>query len=195
MRWFIIGTIALSPLAFIACDRPISIVDPPLVPDYHASPCAVISGVEVAFNARDKMLCEDLLAADGFTFHFNPRDVGSEVNGYVIPPAWTYAEFTDAAARIYEEAYSLSLFADTNEVGTPPASASEYTAGSVNVDLLFLPGENQVYRVDTGYCRFHFHKDAAGNWHLVTWRDFTEAAEPAAPVEVTSLGRVLAYYH
>jgi len=160
------------------------------------SPDHVLTNVEMSFNERDHGLLKYSLDHDAFVFYFNPADVGEEINGYIIPMSWTYAEFYQACGNMFEEAYDISM--QIPPIGEPPADATEYTAFNVTINFLCMTDEANGYRADKGYCNFKFKKyieNGKGRWRLVQWWDYTMSFDESGRAEPASFGRVLALYY
>ena len=187
----------LAPAFFGACGDE----EPPPGPQpvVMNTPAAVLENVEYSWDHRDIDLFKATLSTN-FVFYFNPNDVGSEVNGYIIPTSWNYQEMTTAVGNMLAEVYSVSLRIPTENVGTPPSGATTYEVDNVNISFLLYVTEDDGFKVDSGYCNFEFEKylgaDEKYYWRLTKWRDFTAQSymASAAGVTPTSLGKVLALY-
>jgi hypothetical protein len=164
------------------------------------SPRAVLVNVVSAFNRRDINLLKAMLS-DGFTFYFDPDDVGQNPPGseYKVPVSWTDFDFKTAVRNMFKGAYSISLAIPTASVGEPDPNATTYKAHNINIRLLVMVDGINGYIADNGYCNFAFERyDGAGGkklWRLTKWWDNTAITYDANPgVSPASLGRILALY-
>lgn len=184
----ILATAVLS-AAFLSCGEEEE-APAPRVPDY-SSPNAVLNTIAKAFNHGRLDWLDDALTTD-FTFYFDPDDVGDVVNGYVIPPSWTYAEFKTACENMFAEAYSINF--GLGEAGVPAEGVTEYKAEGVQLYCVVYIDPRTVYRT-TYYCHedFLFVKQASGSWRVARWWDF--AGPFSGDVEPPSFGKILALFY
>lgn len=70
------------------------------------SPENRISNVELAFNGPDVNLRKAAPAPD-VIFYFSPAAVGRGVNGYAVPPSWTYDDFPRALGNVFKTAHQI----------------------------------------------------------------------------------------
>jgi len=113
-----------------------------------------------------------------YVFYFDPDDVGSLVGQYVIPVFWTYEEDWTATQNMFNQAYSITFeipilnSQDAETFGIP--DGDQFTKNNVSISLLLMVDEVNGY-IAQGFCDFTFAKNAAGQWHLIEWKDFTAA--------------------
>jgi hypothetical protein len=191
MRRVLLITLALTILPGTACKE---VVDPGPQPDYTAdTPEECIYNLELSFNTRDIALYESILSPN-FTFYFNPTDVGSDVNGYVIPSSWGYEDDWISTDNMFTEAYEITMELPEGDVGDPPADATTYTASNISISLLVMIDADNGYIANKGTCEFTFEKvrnDDGVYWVIKDWRDFTYAKKGS---ESTSLGEIKAAF-
>jgi len=140
------------------------------------TPKGTLKTIEWAYNNRNIENYKNALKGDEFVFYFNPLDVGSEVNGYIIPESWTYTEDWRATNNMFERAYDIDLVITTEGIGAPAPGATEFEAKYVSIDLTVMTNESNGYRAYKGYCNFKFKNtgtEEEPKWRLVGWWDFT----------------------
>lgn len=162
-----------------------------------SSPVNVLKNVELSFDRRDANLLSAMLGP-GFVFHFDPRDVGRDIGGYIIPESWPYDEFREAAANLFSRAHSINLTIDVGHVGEPAPGKKSYSAPDIETSLLVMVDESSGLLGDgSGDYEFEIYQSKTGGefWHLTTWADQRYRGGDAAPAnEVASVGIILAYY-
>ena len=147
--------------------------------------------LEVSFNQRDIQLYKQCLSPN-FTFLFNPSDVGTEADGYVIPEAWGYEDDWTAMQNMFNEAYDISFAIAENDIGDPEEGATTYLAEDIPINLLVMIDTENGFLAQ-GACDFTFDTyESNGDtyWRIRNWRDGTavKTTEPA------SLGKIKAYF-
>jgi hypothetical protein len=101
---------------------------------------------------------------------------------------------------MFENAHSISLRINKDNVGAPGENENTYRAENVTINLLVMIDELNGFRAgDFGYCNFEFERyEAQGGqklWRLTHWWDRTaQSYDTAAGGTPASLGRVLALY-
>jgi hypothetical protein len=198
MRKTIILATALALLA-LSCGEEEGVTRPP--PPPLNLPADALDAVEISFNQRDIELLKKCLDPD-FVFYFDPDDVGQNPPGkptYNIPTSWSYTEFWSVANRMFNMAYSISLYIPASQIGTPRPGENKYKAEDVSISLLVMVDEYNGFIADGGYCDFAFetyYKEQKQKlWRLTGWWDFTSVYADETPgLEPTSLGKILAMY-
>ncbi len=170
----IVGALAAAGCIFGADDPSTGGGEDPVVPD---SPSDVIYNLEIAYNTRDINLYKQCLSPQ-FTFYFNQSDVGTDVNGYIIPTSWGYEEDWDATGNMFTLAYDIAMQLPENSIPEPPDGATTFTADNITVSLLVMVDENNGYIANKGTLEFTFETYVSGGntyWRIRDWRDFTYA--------------------
>jgi hypothetical protein len=174
----------------------------PVAPDptyYGATPSRCIYYLELAFNDRDISIFEIQLAPD-FTFYFNPNDIGSDVNGYIIPASWGYEYIRRAIwnmVRPYDEggAYEITMSLAEGDIDDPPEGDTTHTASNIAINLLVMIDPDNGFIANYGTLMFVFEKTAHESedyWRITEWREFTYSAKGT---ESSSLGKIFAYFY
>jgi hypothetical protein len=191
-----IGLIVIAFLA-LACGE--EEVTGPQEPDRYmpTSPANVLKNVELAFDNRDINLLTAMLSTE-FVFYFDPRDVGRNIGGYIIPESWSYDEFRDAAANLFSRAYSINLTIDVGHVGEPAPGKKSYNAPDVKTSLLVMVDDVSGFLGEGfGDYGFEIYRGKTGRefWRLIKWADHRYRGGDASPAnKVASVGIILAYY-
>lgn len=193
------GLVALA-LGVLSCGGPEGLSSGPDTPMLEPTdPKYVLFNVNVGFEERGRKILKANLC-DDFVFHFDPEDVGANVNGYIIPASWTLDEFYAATENIFAGAYVIDCTLSYRGIGTPGPGETEFRAEDVSLSFRVHVDENNGYRTYGGYCDFEFRGYAPGDgktyWRVSRWWDRTYV-EPPGDYElvVTTLGRILAMYH
>jgi hypothetical protein len=180
----VIGLVFGAMLSFTACDDA-GTTTPPL----GNTPAQILEALERAFQERDAELLDGLLDY-GFTFHFDPRDVGTEVGDYTIPDSWDEEDFLAVCGNMITEAYSIDISIITSQVDDPDEGITEFTATDVQVRLLVMIDAVSGCLAQ-GFCDFGFvNDDSAGydDWTIIDWWDRTSEG-------LWSLGLILVQYY
>jgi hypothetical protein len=82
------------------------------------SPADVLELVQESFNTRAVSVLDGVLS-DDFTFYFDPRDVGDDVGGFVIPASWGRDDHMAACENMLSQIYSIDFNINTTDVGDP----------------------------------------------------------------------------
>jgi hypothetical protein len=190
----------LATLAFVGCGKTVINGDDPPVPEY-TSPAMVLKAVQISFNQSNIYYLEKSLSPE-FIFYFDPRDVGMSPPGgrYIIPASWSYDDFTKAANRMLNTAYSISLFVPVEPLRQPGENETTYRAENVTISLLVMVDEVNGFMIDKGYCNFafeaYYNERKEKRWRLTGWWDHTSGGyDERTGVAPGSLGRVLALYY
>ena len=170
MKRLLLSLIVIALFA-VGCDNDDVTINPPLVllPD---TPTNVAYFLELSFNYRDINLYKQCLSP-GFTFHFNPADVGTEVDGYVIPETWSYEEDWRATQNMFTRAYDIAFQIDEAGIGSPAEGDTNYTAENIAVSLTVMIDENNgLLGQGTGDFTFETY-DSNGDtyWRITDWWD------------------------
>jgi hypothetical protein len=190
----------LAALAFAGCGKTVINGDDPPIPEY-TSPATVLKAVQISFNQSNIYYLEQSLSPE-FIFYLDRRDVGSSPPGgrYVIPASWSYDDFTEAANRMLNMAYSISLFVPVGPLREPGENETTYRAEDVTISLLVMVDEVDGFIIDKGYCDFafeaYYNERKEKRWRLTGWWDFTsEFLDEYTGVAPGSLGKLLALYY
>jgi hypothetical protein len=154
-------------------------------------PKYVLANVELAFNRGDEQLLSDCLA-DGFTFYFDPSDVGEEVNGYVVPASWSRKEFLRATGNMFARTHEISLNNHWKSIGSPEPGETSYLAANVALEIAVMVDRINGYASNDGTCNYEFAKDASRKWHLAKWWDRSRECGCIGP---KTFGLILAGYY
>ena len=128
MKRIILIPLSLTIRLGVACKE---LTAPKPQPGYTSdTPEECIYNLEYSFDTADIGLYKAMLSS-GFTFYFNPSDVGKDVDGYTIPSSWSYEEDWAATDNMFNNAYSINMDLAEDRVGNPPAGANEYTASNI----------------------------------------------------------------
>lgn len=191
---------AVLALVFLSCGGPEGLSSGPDIAMLEPTdPKYVLFNVCVGFEERHRKILKANLC-DDFIFHFDPEDVGANVNGYIIPKYWTLDEFYAAAANIFAAAYVIDCTLSYRGIGTPGPGETEFRAEDVRLGFRVLVDRLNGYETYGGYCDFEFRGYAPGDgktyWRVSRWWDRTYV-EPPGDYEIvdTTLGRILAMYH
>jgi hypothetical protein len=140
------------------------------------TPENVIYNLEFSYNTRDIQLYKQCLS-DNFTFYFNASDVGTDVNGYVIPSSWGYEDDWTSADNMFKNAYEITMELPEGDVGEPSPSDTTYTATNISISLLVMVDADNGFIANKGTLEFTFVKDPdnPNYWVIKDWRDFTYA--------------------
>ena len=185
----VIGLVVAVLLTFTACDEK----ETPLVPPPGNTPAHVLRSLIYAFNNRDVETLDRALA-DDFTFHFDPNDVGNDMDGYIIPDSWGRDDHLTACGNMFEQAYSIDFDVVYETIGNPDDGADEFDASKVQIRLLIMVDAMNGF-LGQGPCNFKLVNeslDGNNNWVISDWWDYTAhhgTFESAAP---SSLGSILA---
>ncbi|UCE26435.1 MAG: hypothetical protein JSW52_08775 [Candidatus Coatesbacteria bacterium] len=181
-----------SSIAFTACDDDWSTT--PLPPQGN-TPTEVLVSLEYAFNNRDIDTLGAALA-DDFTFHFDPLDVGYDVDGYIIPDSWGRDDFLAACGNMLENAYSIESEIASESIDDPDEGIDEFTAYTILVRFsVKVDAQNGYWAQDV--CDFRFvdkNEDGTDNWVISDWWDDFLYRTFESPIHV-SLGWILARYY
>jgi len=187
MKRILLISLALAVLLGVACRETIA-----PEPRYFAvSPEECIYYLEKSFNTTDMVMFTAMLASD-FTFYFNQADVGSDIDGYIIPSSWNYEQENQAIGNMFTLAYDISMQLSQGDIGTPPEGATEYTVENISISLLVMIDETNGFIVNKGTCTYTFEKDSDSGdeyWVIKDWRDFTYTRKG---IEGASLGMIKA---
>jgi len=177
-----------SLLSFTACDD-----DGSTTPTLGRTPAQVLEALERAFQDRDAELLGQLLDA-GFTFYFDPNDVGTDVGDYTIPAMWGREDMLTACGNMITEAYSIDIKLTSTQIEDPAEGSTEYMAYNVQIHLcVMFDATNGA--IAQGFCDFRFvNDDSAGydDWTIIDWWDKTAVSGTFSVDEPSSLGSVLA---
>jgi hypothetical protein len=179
-------------LSFTACDD--GGTTTPLPPPGY-TPAQVLRSLIYAFNSRDIETLDGALAED-FTFYFDPKDVGTVIGDYTIPPIWGRDEHLTACGNMYDLAFDIDFVISTEFVAEPDEDATEFMAGDVYVQLLVMVDAQSGY-IASGSCDFRFANEGADgtdNWVVTDWWDKTAAGGMYESATPASLGNILAIF-
>jgi len=161
------------------------------------SPANVLKDVAIAFNQRDVNLLKAMLGPN-FVFYFDPRDVGRDIGGYIIPESWSYDEFREATTNLFSRAHSINLTIDVGHVGEPGAGEKSYSVLDIETSLLVMVDESSGFLGEGfGDYEFEIYQGKTGGkfWRLTKWADKRyHAGDASRANEVASVGVILAYY-
>lgn len=140
------------------------------------TPENVIYNLELSYDTRDIQLYKQCLS-ENFTFYFNPTDVGSDVNGYVIPSSWGYEDDWTSADNMFKNAYEITMELPEGDVGEAGPNDTTYTAPNISISLLVMVDADNGFIANKGTLEFVFVKDPdnPNYWVIKDWRDFTYA--------------------
>jgi hypothetical protein len=186
---FIIGFLLTLVLAFIGCNEEGTTPTPGNTPAY------VLRSLIYAFNNRDAEML-DLALSDDFTFHFDPRDVGNDMGGYMIPDSWGRDSHLAACGNMFEQAYSIDFDVVYETIGNPDDGADEFDASKVKIRLLIMVDPLNGFLAE-GFCDFKLVNENLGgtdNWVVTDWWDYTAHHGTLGLTRESSLGSILAMY-
>ena len=141
-------------------------------------------------DAYDKL---EMTIAEGFTFYFDPKDVGKEVpgTGYIIPTSWERGEFLNACRHMFNNVYSIALNIPGIENMPDEYTGDEYIYDDCNISLLVMVSSNFGYLAN-GPVDIHFRKGDDDKWRIWVIKDKTAAG---ILTESASYGTILAQFH
>jgi len=191
MKRILLISLALAVLFGVACKEattPLPVVD--YTPE---TPEECISSLEKSFNDHDITLYKAMLSSN-FTFYFNQADVGTDVDGFIIPASWGYEDDWTATEDMFTQAYDISMQLPEGDIGTPPEGATEYTVENISISLLVMIDETNGFIANKGTCTYTFEKVSDSGdeyWVIKDWRDFTYARKG---IKSVSLGMIKALW-
>jgi len=146
------------------------------------------------FNEPDAIKILASTLSDDFHFYFDPKDIGKEKNGYIIPESWNKDEFLSACQNMFNDAYSIHLDIPQLETGLKGQYKSNGDEFSCETDINFLlyVNQSQGYQA-VGPVNWQFRKCDDGKWRIYAIYDHT--SPEIFSIECTSYGVILAYFH
>ncbi len=117
MRYLILFslTVVISFAFLLACDNPVL---PDIVEGDTSSPVNVALAVESAINGNDMNRLLNLYSSD-MRFYFDPNEVGTEVDGHIIPESWDAETDVSKIGLSITNGITLEVNIDENSVGVP----------------------------------------------------------------------------
>ena len=192
MRLIAILAVLIAITTFIACKDDI------ITPQGN-TPTDVLELIEESFNRQGISVLDSVLSTD-FVFYFNPADVGTPVDGYIIPDSWNRDDYMRACGNMFTEAYSVEFEVDTTGVENPEDGVTNYEAYNVTVYILVMIDATNGFIAD-GVCDFEFINDTSGgydDWKVSKWYDRTlqyGSAVLSGTLMEPSFGVILAMFY
>ena len=100
---------------------------------------------------------------DDYFFHFKPQDVGTEVDGYVIPETWDAGADSLAVGHLFDNVSSISLSIPQSETGLGEPNGESFLVQDVSFDLQVTVNQSLVYSA-SGVIDIEFRQDTDGDW-------------------------------
>jgi len=147
---------------------------PPLSLD---SPEDTLRTFVYAFNHSNEPDAIKILSStltDDFHFYFDPKDIGKENDGYIIPESWNRDEFLNACQNMFNSAYSIHLDIPalvTGLIGDYSSNGNEFYC-ETDINFLLYVNAYQGYQV-VGPVYWQFRKCDDGKWRIYAIYDHT----------------------
>ncbi len=184
-------TVLLILTTLIACDDITT-------PDGN-TPAYVLELLEESFNRQGISVLDGVLSTD-FVFYFDPKDVGKDVGGFIIPLSWNRDDHMTACGNMFEQAYSINFNINTTLVEDPEEGATTFEANDVPIRIVVMVDATNGFLAD-GFCDFELtNDDSAGydDWKVSKWYDDTSPRVSTGLSSTgvpSSLGSILARYY